>query len=122
VCGGEFSDEGVLKIAETYHRWRDKAPEATYEAVPGFCRSATLEEVKSHGYVLTPGRYEGAEAEEEDEEVFAVTFAELRARLDMYEECPFLSYRRTRNVWSKLLVNRLCCKTLVHKFKRNATS
>ena len=27
------------------------------EVVLGFCKSATLEEIRSHGHVLTPGRY-----------------------------------------------------------------
>jgi len=38
--------------------------------IPGFCKSATLDEIRKHGHVLTPGRYVGAEAQEEDGELF----------------------------------------------------
>jgi type I restriction enzyme M protein len=47
--------EDIERIAGTYHAWRNS--EGAYEDVPGFCRSATLEEVQEHGCVLTPGRY-----------------------------------------------------------------
>lgn len=50
--------------------------------MPGFCRSADLEEVSSHGYVLTPGRYVGAAEAEEDDVPFAVRFAALRDKLN----------------------------------------
>ena len=46
--------------------------------MPGFCKSATLEEIRSHGHVLTPGRYVGAAAVEEDEAPFAERFAALQ--------------------------------------------
>lgn len=39
-----------------------------YVDIPGFCKSATLDEIRKHGHVLTPGRYVGAEAAEEDDE------------------------------------------------------
>ena len=49
-----------------------RTPGATkYEDIPGFCRSANLEEIRKHGHVLTPGRYVGAEAAEDDSEAFA---------------------------------------------------
>lgn len=50
--------------------------------MPGFCKSASLEEIKAHGYVLTPGRYVGAEAAEEDDVPFAERFAALQAQLE----------------------------------------
>jgi type I restriction enzyme M protein len=63
----EFSDADIARIAETYHAWRLGEG---YADVPGFCKSASLEEIRSHGHVLTPGRYVGAEAAEEDETPF----------------------------------------------------
>ena len=51
-----------------------------YEDVPGFCKSASLEEVCKHGYVLTPGRYVGAEVQEDDGEPFAEKMQRLTAQ------------------------------------------
>lgn len=66
----EFSDEDIAKIADTYHAWRGEAAaierRGAYEDIPGFCKSATLEEIAEHGHVLTPGRYVGTEAVEDD--------------------------------------------------------
>lgn len=51
--------------------WRGKRwAEVEYQDMPGFCKSATLEEIARHGVVLTPGRYVGAEETEDDEEAF----------------------------------------------------
>jgi type I restriction enzyme M protein len=52
-----------------------------YEDVPGFCKSATLEEIRGHGYVLTPRRYMGAAAAEKDDVPFEERMAELTAKL-----------------------------------------
>lgn len=54
----------------------------TYEDVPGFCKSATLADIESHGYVLTPGRYVGAEEVEEDDEPFEEKMLRLTAKLE----------------------------------------
>lgn len=59
-----FEDEDLDKITNAYHQWRNQ--NARHEDAAGFCKSATLEEVKSNGYVLSPGRYVGTEAEEDD--------------------------------------------------------
>ncbi len=75
----ELTDEDVTRIANTYHAWRNGAD--TYADVPGFCKSTTLEEVRKHGHVLTPGRYVGAEAQEEDEEPFEDKMKRLTAQL-----------------------------------------
>ncbi len=75
----EFSDADTARIADTYHAWRLGEG---YADVPGFCKSASLEEIRSHGHVLTPGRYVGAEAAEEDETPFAERFAALQEQLE----------------------------------------
>jgi type I restriction enzyme M protein len=62
----ELTDTDIALIAGTYHAWRNKDGE--YEDKPGFCKSATIEEVRDNNYVLMPGRYVGTE-EEEDEGV-----------------------------------------------------
>ena len=73
----EFSDEDTGKIANIYHAWREGRTE--YEDTPGFCKSATLDEVRSHDHVLTPGRYVGAKAQEDDGEPFEEKMANLAA-------------------------------------------
>ena len=55
----ELSDEEIARIAGVYHAWRGDPGAAEYADEPGFCRSATLDEIRGHGHVLTPGRYVG---------------------------------------------------------------
>ncbi|RMG11323.1 MAG: SAM-dependent DNA methyltransferase [Deltaproteobacteria bacterium] len=66
----ELTDEDIQKIANTYHAWRGEKEAGEYEDIPGFCKSTTLEEVRKHGHVLTPGRYVGAPPQEDDGEPF----------------------------------------------------
>ncbi len=72
----ELTEEDIRKIAGTYHAWRGdalgapSAGSAPYEDVAGFCRSATLDDIRHHNYILTPGRYVGAEEVEDDGEPF----------------------------------------------------
>jgi type I restriction enzyme M protein len=66
----ELTDEDVASIARTYHAWRGEPGAGEYGDVRGFCKSVTLEEVREHSHVLTPGRYVGAEAVEGDGEPF----------------------------------------------------
>jgi type I restriction enzyme M protein len=78
----EFSDADVAKIAGTYHAWRGEKDAGAYEDVPGFCKAATLEEIREHGHVLTPGRYVGAADIEDDDAPFSERFAALREKLE----------------------------------------
>jgi type I restriction enzyme M protein len=77
----EFTAADIEKITRTYHAWRGEKETGAYEDVPGFCKSATFEEIKGHGFVLTPGRYVGAADVEDDDMPFAERFAALQAKL-----------------------------------------
>lgn len=78
----ELSDKELTRIAATYHAWRREPGAGEYTDVPGFCKSATLEEIQSHGYVLTPGRYVGAEEAEDDDEPFEQKMQRLTQKLE----------------------------------------
>ena len=68
----ELTVEAIDRIASTVTAWRAEAGSTSYEDVTGFCRSVPLAEIAQHGYVLTPGRYVGAEeVEDDDDEAFA---------------------------------------------------
>lgn len=60
----ELTDDDIRKIADTYRNW--KKDDGSYEDIPGFCKSATLDEVRALDYVLTPGRYVGLPEEDDD--------------------------------------------------------
>jgi type I restriction enzyme M protein len=86
----ELTDEDIVRIANTYHAWRSVPPRPPgegwgegvhYADIPGFCKSAPLDEVRKHGHVLTPGRYVGAEAQEDDDEPFEERMQRLTATL-----------------------------------------
>jgi type I restriction enzyme M protein len=77
----ELTDEDVARIANTYHAWRGEKGAGEYADAPGFCKSAALEEVRKHGHVLTPGRYVGADAQEDDGEPFEQKVKRLVAML-----------------------------------------
>jgi type I restriction enzyme M protein len=91
----ELSDEDIQRVADTYHAWRGDVgaapggrPETApgtgacpYEDIPGFCKSATLDDIRKHGYVLTPGRYVGAPEQEQDDEPFDQKMQRLVAQL-----------------------------------------
>ncbi len=81
----QFSDEEIQKIAQTYHNWRGtRWSKGTYEDKTAFCASVSLDEIAKHHYVLTPGRYVGAEAIEDDGIPFEEKMAELSDQL--YEQ------------------------------------
>ena len=76
----DFTPKDIAKIADTYHAWRGENSAGEYADVPGFCKSATLKEVRKHGHVLTPGRYVGVEPQEEDLEPFEDKMKRLTAQ------------------------------------------
>ena len=77
----ELTDVDIARIADTYHAWQTGEKEDGYADVPGFCRSAALEEVHRHGQVLTPGRYVGVKPPEDDGEPFEAKMKRLVAEL-----------------------------------------
>jgi len=116
-----FDKEDIEKIAETYHAWSgdtpvpmsakhekhlgggtadgDKSVPAPYKDIPGFCKSASLEEIRSHDYILTPGRYVGSELAEDDDEEFAEKMARLTKELgEQFEESSRLESEIKQNL------------------------
>ena len=77
----ELSDGEIAEIGRTYHAWRGEEKDGGYEDKLGFCKSATLADIRAHHHVLTPGRYVGAEAIEDDGIAFEEKMAELAGRL-----------------------------------------
>jgi type I restriction enzyme M protein len=77
----ELSDEDVSKIAATYHAWRGDKGAGKYEDIKGYCKSASLDEIRGHWHVLTPGRYVGAEEVVDDEAPFEERFMALKDKL-----------------------------------------
>jgi type I restriction-modification system DNA methylase subunit len=75
----EFSDDDIALITDTYHAWRNI--DGLYEDKPGFCKAATLDEVRKNNHVLMPGRYVGAETEEDDGIPFDDKMKALTAKL-----------------------------------------
>ena len=92
----ELTDDDIQKIVSTYHAWRGQSgtgvspvgsakhgrdAHATYADVPGFCKSATTAEIAAHGFVLTPGRYVGAEEVADEGDPFEEKMPRLVAEL-----------------------------------------
>jgi len=95
----EFTDEDIARIAATYHAWRGEKDASDYADVPGFCKAATLERIRKHGHVLTPGRYVGSEATEDDGEPFEEKMQRLFATLrEQTEGARTLDDAITRNL------------------------
>ena len=77
----ELTDEEIARIADTYHAWRSGDADDRYTNIPGFCKSASLDEVDEQSHVLTPGRYVGVEPLEDDGEPFEDKMKRLVAQL-----------------------------------------
>ncbi len=76
----ELGEEDIRRITDTYHAWRGQEEAGEYADVPGFCKSATLEEVRKHDHIVTPGRYVGVEPQPEDDEPFEEKMTRLTAQ------------------------------------------
>lgn len=77
----ELSEDDLKQIADTYHAWRGDPGSGTYDDIPGFCKSATIDDIRGHNHILTPGRYVGAADIKEDDEPFEEKMAMLTATL-----------------------------------------
>jgi type I restriction enzyme M protein len=95
----ELTEADIQKVGATYHAWRGEKEAGDYADIPGFCKSAELKEVQGHGYVLTPGRYVGSEAAEDDDEPFEQKFPRLIAELEtQFTESDKLTAQIRRNL------------------------
>src|SRR5262252_5661056 len=77
----ELTETDIARIAGTYHAWRGDKNAGDYADVPGFCKSATRNDIRMHGHVLTPSRYVSAAASDEDDESFDEKMKRLSATL-----------------------------------------
>lgn len=77
----ELTTDDIATIAQTYHAWRGEKKDGTYHDKPGFCKSATVENIKANDFVLTPGRYVGAAEVKDDGIPFEVKMQALSQTL-----------------------------------------
>jgi type I restriction enzyme M protein len=79
----ELTDADLQKISTCYHAWRGDKGTGDFQDIAGFCKSATTAEIAAHGYVLTPGRYVGAEEVQDDGDPFETKMPRLVAELQI---------------------------------------
>lgn len=92
----DFTQADLDKISDTFHAWQEGRD---YEDIPGFCKSAALAEIQKHDFVLTPGRYVGAAAEENDGEPFAEKMIRLTGQLSVqFAESDMLEAEIKKNL------------------------
>ena len=92
----DFTQEDLNQVTETFHNWQVGDG---YEDAAGFCKSAEQEQLQKHDYVLTPGRYVGAAAEEDDGEPFTEKMARLTGQLKIqFEESDRLEVEIKKNL------------------------
>ncbi|WP_448105904.1 class I SAM-dependent DNA methyltransferase [Pseudomonas azerbaijanoccidentalis] len=92
----DFTLDDIQKVADTFHAWQHGEG---YENLAGFCYSASLDDIRKHEHVLTPGRYVGAEEQEDDGEAFADKMARLTAQLaEQFEESDKLEGEIKKNL------------------------
>jgi type I restriction enzyme M protein len=96
----ELTEDDIRRVADTYHAWRgDKDCDKQYEDIPGFCKAATIEDIRKHSHILTPGRYVGAAEVEDDGEPFEEKMARLTAALREQTE---QSAKLDQIIWANL--------------------
>ena len=78
----ELTEEEIKRLADTYHAWRGDEGAGEYKDILGYCKSVQKDEIAQHDYVLTPGRYVGAEEVEDDDEPFEEKMQRLVAELN----------------------------------------
>jgi len=76
----ELTDEEIQKISDIYHAWRGEKGAGEYADIAGFCKSASMDEIRIHGHILTPGRYVGTAEQEDDGEPFGEKMLRLSAQ------------------------------------------
>lgn len=92
----DFTAADIAKVSDTFHAWQRGND---YEDVAGFCYSASLDDIKKHDFVLTPGRYVGAEEQEDDGEPFAEKMTRLTEQLrEQFAESERLETEIKRNL------------------------
>ncbi|WP_243976538.1 type I restriction-modification system subunit M [Vibrio natriegens] len=97
----DFTGDDIQKVADLYHAWKtgEEVNGVAYEDQAGFCKSATLEEIKKHDFVLTPGRYVGAAEELDDGVPFGEKMATLTAKLsEQFAESATLEAEIKKNL------------------------
>jgi type I restriction enzyme M protein len=100
----ELTEKDIAQIADTYHAWRgDRVGvglvPAQYEDIPGFCKAITLDDIREHSHILTPGRYVGAAEVEDDGEPFEEKMERLTAEL---REQMVQAARLDKLIWANL--------------------
>lgn len=92
----ELSESDIKQIAETYHNHQNNE---SYENIKGFCYCASIEEIKSNDYVLTPGRYVGVEETEDDDIPFEEKMKNITSDLSkQFEESHKLEEEIKKNL------------------------
>jgi len=92
-----MTDEEIAEIAATYQHFREA--EGERQEIPGFCKTATIKDIRKHDHKLTPGIYVGTEAEEVDDTPFEVRMSELKKQLKAaFAESNTIQRRITNNL------------------------
>ena len=95
----DLTNADIKKITDTYHAWRGEKNAGKYADTAGFCKSATFADLEKNSFILTPGRYVGSEAEEEDPEVFDDKMKRLTSELaEQFKESDKLEAEIKKNL------------------------